>query len=134
MVKKIFPVFLVILMLAIIYSYYQKNNSSANKISVDQPSQSVQQPSESLLKTIFLEVSQPINNITVTNAIVSLTGKTIPNGEIFVDDQELKANANGNFSTSVTLDEGQNDIYVVASDDLGNSVEKDIIINLESTQ
>lgn len=133
MVKKFFPVFLVILMLAIIYSYYQKNNSSANKISVDQPSQSVQQPSGSS-KTIFLEVSQPINNITVTNAVVSLTGKTIPNGEIFVDDQELKANANGNFSTSVTLDEGQNNIYVVASDDLGNSVEKDITINLESTQ
>lgn len=146
MVKKIFSAFFIILALVAVYSYYQKNNPSVKKIfnlpkgetsqltgTAGQPSQSAQQPSESS-KTIFLEVNQPINNATVTDTVISLIGKTIPNGSVYVDDQELKADTNGNFSTTVTLSEGQNDIYVIASDDLGNSAEKDIIVNLESTQ
>ncbi len=133
MVKNFFYAFLIILVLVVIYSFYQKNNPTAKKIFNFPTSQPTQQPLENQ-KAIFLEVSQPINNATVANAVVSLTGKTIPNGSVFVNEQELKADTNGNFSTSVSLNEGQNDIYVVASDDLGNSVEKVITINLESTQ
>ena len=63
-----------------------------------------------------------------------LSGKTIANGYIFINEQELKADVNGVFASATTLDEGENYILIVASDDLGNSVEKDILVNLESTQ
>lgn len=147
MIKKFFFGILIIVILVVVYSIFQKKNPVTNKVlnapneETKQPSgMPVNQPTSGLLQpqkdsqAIFLEVAQPINNSMVANTIASLTGRTIPNASVFVNDQELKADANGNFSTSVTLDEGQNDIYVVAADDLGNSVEKDIIVNIESTQ
>ncbi|MEK7521998.1 MAG: hypothetical protein AAB569_00305, partial [Patescibacteria group bacterium] len=68
------------------------------------------------------------------NPIINISGKTIPNAFIFINEQELKADVNGVFASATTLDEGENYILIVASDDLGNSVEKDILVNLESTQ
>jgi len=129
MIKKYFPIFL-ILVLVIIFSYYEKNNPSIKKILI--------QPTDSKQKTvnekIFLQVDEPKNNITVNNPIINISGKTISNAFIFINEQELKADLNGSFASATTLEEGENYILIVASDDLGNSVEKDILVNLESTQ
>ena len=133
---------LVILVLLAVFSIYQKKYPAVNKIINESKGKTVQLPTatnqptstQAISKSIFLEIGQPVNNSTVANAVVTLTGKTIADGSVFVNDQELKADINGNFSTSVTLEEGQNEIYVVAADDLGNSIEKDIIVNLESAQ
>ena len=146
MVKKIFPFFLIFILLVIILSYYQKDNpvvqKMLNKINGEttKPNTVINQPTGSIQKTvnvsekIFLQVDQPENNITVNNPIINISGKTIANAFIFINEQELKADINGNFSTATTLDEGENEIIIVASDDLGNSIEKDIVVNLESTQ
>ena len=83
---------------------------------------------------IFLQVDEPKNNITVNNPIINISGKTIPNAFIFINEQELKADINGSFTSATTLEEGENYILIVASDDLGNNVEKDIMVNLETTQ
>ena len=132
MIRKFFPAFLIIFLLVAAYSFYQKNNPTVNDVFNDvQPSISVEK-SISDAKTIFLQIDQPVNNVTVSNAAVILTGKTIPNGFVFVNDQEFKADPNGNFSTKITLNEGENDIYIVVSDEFGNSAEKNIIVNLES--
>ena len=135
MVKKFLLAFLIILVLVATYSFYQKKYPAVNKIFKFgvQPSVSAEK-SKSDAKTIFLQIDQPKNNETVATAIITLIGKTLPNASVFVNEQELKANANGDFSTKITLDEGENDVYVVAADDFGNSAEKDIIVNLESTQ
>ncbi|MEK7109831.1 MAG: hypothetical protein AAB876_01270 [Patescibacteria group bacterium] len=129
MIKKYFPIFL-ILVLVIIFPYYQKNNPSIKKILI--------RPTDSKQKTvnekIFLQVDEPKNNITVNNPIINISGKTISNAFIFINEQELKADLNGSFASATTLEEGENYILIVASDDLGNSVEKDILVNLETTQ
>lgn len=132
MVKKIFPVFFIFILVIIVFSYYQKNNPAVKKI-LNQPTDSIQKSTKESEK-IFLQVGEPKNNITVNNPIINISGKTISNAFIFINEQELKADINGSFTTATTLEEGENEIIIVASDDLGNSIEKNIIVNLESTQ
>lgn len=139
MVRKFFPIFLIFVLLTITFSYYQKNNPVIKKI-LDSKTKGTIQLTNSVQKTvsgsekIFLQVNEPKNNITVSNPIINISGKTIPNAYIFINEQELKADINGGFSSATTLEEGENYILIVASDDLGNSVEKDILVNLETTQ
>ncbi|MEK7495569.1 MAG: hypothetical protein AAB788_02645 [Patescibacteria group bacterium] len=138
MIKKIFPVLLIVI-IVIIFSNYQKNNQTIKKMLNSKNAVTIQ-PTDLIKKTvnksekIFLQVDEPKNNITVNNPIINISGKTIANGYIFINEQELKADVNGVFASATTLDEGENYILIVASDDLGNSVEKDILVNLESTQ
>lgn len=145
MIKKFLSVFLITLLLVFIYSYFQKKNPLINKTSDLQKTENLQLsptviPSEStkepttISQKIFLQVNEPKNNITVNNPIINISGKTISNAFIFINEQELKADINGSFSTATTLEEGENYILIVVSDDLGNSIEKDILVNLETTQ
>ncbi|MEK7633941.1 MAG: hypothetical protein AAB437_03805 [Patescibacteria group bacterium] len=133
MVKKIFPFFLVFILLLIIFSYYQKNNRVAVKKIFDSKRVETQKSTDKPEK-IFLQVDEPKNNIIVNNPIINISGKTIANAFVFINEQELKADSKGNFSITMTLEEGENYILVVASDDFGNSVEKDILVNLETKQ
>jgi len=138
MVKKIFPILLVII-IVIIFSNYQKNNKTIKKM-LNSKNVVTIQPTDLIKKIvnksekIFLQVDEPKNNITVNNPIINISGKTIPNAFIFINEQELKADINGSFTSATTLEEGENYILIVASDDLGNNVEKDIMVNLETTQ
>ena len=138
MVKKIFPILLVII-IVIIFSNYQKNNQTIKKM-LNSKNVVTIQPTDLIKKIvnksekIFLQVDEPKNNITVNNPIINISGKTIPNAFIFINEQELKADINGSFTSATTLEEGENYILIVASDDLGNNVEKDIMVNLETTQ
>jgi len=138
MIKKILPVLLVVI-IVIIFSNYQKNSQTIKKM-LNSKNVVTIQPTDLIKKTvnksekIFLQVDEPKNNITVNNAIINISGKTIANGYIFINEQELKADVNGVFASATTLEEGENYILIVASDDLGNSVEKDIMVNLETTQ
>lgn len=75
-----------------------------------------------------LTVSQPVNGAQVTGARITVSGKTAPRAEVFINDIELTAGSNGNFTTSITLDEGDNIITVSANDDQGNSSEQEITV------
>lgn len=85
-------------------------------------------------ENIFLEVTEPANNSIVSNSGISLRGKTVGDATVFMNEQEIKANANGEFSTTVNLDEGVNLIYIVAADEYGNYVEKEITVTLETAE
>lgn len=78
--------------------------------------------------SIALAISSPANNITVTSSSLVVRGKTAPKAEVFVNDAETKADASGNFSVTLTLDEGENYILVVANDANGNFSEKELTI------
>lgn len=144
--KKYLPVFIVIFFAVVVFIFLQKNNSAINKILnsknentkvvEEETSKSADLVKETVSQSekIFLEVDQPKTGTTVNNSIVNINGKTIPNAYIFINEQELKADINGNFASATTLEEGENYILIVASDDLGNSIEKDILVNLETTQ
>ncbi len=78
---------------------------------------------------ITLTVSSPSDGLTVNSPDITVSGKTTPNADVSVNDQEIKADASGNFSVKLTLDEGDNPITVTASDEQGNYIEKDITVN-----
>lgn len=77
---------------------------------------------------IMLSVSLPVNNSTVSNSSLTVKGKTVAGAEVFINDTETKADAAGNFSATITLEEGDNYILVVANDAAGNYSEKELSV------
>ncbi len=92
---------------------------------------SAAEPASSLVHEIPLEVSFPLDGSTVATSPLLMKGKTLPNSAVFVNENEFKTDAQGNFSSAVELDEGENTIFVVANDDKGNYSEKDIDVVFE---
>lgn len=79
-------------------------------------------------KTVPLTISEPANNIVTTSSTITVKGKTVGNADVSVNEKDLKADAQGNFSTTITLDEGENIIAVLAVDQRGNFVEQDLLV------
>lgn len=85
-------------------------------------------------ENISLVVTSPTDGATLTSTNVTVTGKTAPNADVFINDLAGKADASGNFSISVGLDEGQNQIVVSANDANGNVAEQDLTVTVASFQ
>jgi cytoskeletal protein RodZ len=83
---------------------------------------------------ISITITSPQNGATLSSGTVTVTGKTSPNADVFVNDQEVHADASGNFSAKIDLDEGQNEIIVTANDAYGNAAEQDINVTVQSFQ
>lgn len=69
---------------------------------------------------IPLTVTSPKVGETLGSTNATVKGKTAPFAEVFVNDQSGKADAAGNFSINVGLDEGDNQIEVSVNDSDGN--------------
>lgn len=82
----------------------------------------------SMVSGITLTISTPSNNTTVSGNSLTVKGKTVAGAEVFVNDSETKADAGGNFSVILTLEDGENYILVVANDAVGNYSEKELNI------
>lgn len=83
---------------------------------------------------IPLTVSSPTNGATVKKSILTVSGKTAPRAEVMVNEAEIVADAKGNFSVKVTLDEGENIILVTANDAEGNFAEQELTVTYEAGQ
>jgi hypothetical protein len=81
---------------------------------------------------IFIELTNPKDKDVVKTSLLNIKGKTVKNAEVFINDKEIKADALGSFSANLTLDEGENTIIISANDNLGNYIEKEITVTLES--
>lgn len=81
---------------------------------------------------ISLSISSPANGATLSSAKVTVSGKTSPNAEVFINDQSTTADASGNFSLNLTLDEGSNNLVVSANDAEGNVAEQNLTVTVES--
>jgi hypothetical protein len=87
--------------------------------------------SGNLNQQITLNITKPVE-ATVNTAQIAISGETVPNATVYLADKEIKADAQGKFSGVVTLDEGENDIFVLAHDADGKYAEKELVVNLES--
>lgn len=83
---------------------------------------------------ITLTINSPANGLAVATPNVTITGKTAPNAEVFVNDATGRADVNGNFSISIALDEGDNTIVVTANDANGNSAEAEVTVSYNPAQ
>ncbi len=91
------------------------------------------QKTENLANEIPLTINEPENNATVSTPNIVVSGTTAPGADIIVNDVELKADGQGNFSTSYILDPGNNIIDIVANDENGKYSERELVIQLQDS-
>ncbi len=82
--------------------------------------------------TVPLLVSAPVEGLTVKSATTVVKGKTAKGIDVFVNDTEVRSDGNGNFSATVSLDEGENTIIVVVTDNEGNVAEETVTVIYDS--
>lgn len=72
-----------------------------------------------------LEISSPSDNQTVQDRKITVSGTTNADRDIMVTAQSSRAivNQDGNFSQTINLNEGDNDIVVIATDPSGNTTQ-----------
>jgi Glucodextranase, domain B len=104
-------------------AYINTNNPVATGVPVD-----------TINNSITLDSFMPSDGLTVTTSSIVFTGKTIPNADVSVNETDTKADSSGNFWAKIDLDEGENVITVVANDQSGNFVEKEITITYSPAQ
>lgn len=83
---------------------------------------------------IPLQIDSPQNGSTVNSSPITIRGKTVALATVQINEKEIKADNEGNFSTSIAIDEGENNISIVANDQDGNYAEQDLTVMLETLQ
>jgi Glucodextranase, domain B len=83
---------------------------------------------------ISLRITSPANGSTATSPSVVVRGVTVPKADVFVNDSEVTADAGGNFSAPVTLDDGDNSIVIIANDASGSYAEQEITVTYNPGQ
>lgn len=96
--------------------------------------QTINEPEQAIDEGLYMELISPVDDSTVNNPSLNVTGKTEANAEVFINENELKADLSGNFSTTLTLEEGENIIVITAGDDEGNFAEKSLTIIYEPSE
>lgn len=81
---------------------------------------------------ISLEITAPKDGEILTKSPVSVTGTTVKGAEVFINDSETKADNDGDFKVSISLDEGENEIFVVVNDSEGNYAESSVKVSLNT--
>lgn len=79
---------------------------------------------------VFLTITSPVDEVTVSQNKVTVTGKTVAGADVSVNEKDLTADADGNFSATISLDEGENPILITAGNGDGFE-EKEITVYYE---
>ena len=80
---------------------------------------------------ISMQIYNPTKNSIATKSAMVVLGQTKAKAEVFVNEYELIAGDNGAFSQLIKLEEGENRIIILANDEFGNFVEKELIVYYE---
>lgn len=138
--KKIIPflLFLPLVVLSIYLGFTQFKNKTKNNNTtiIPVPTDSAQgtniaptsPPQVITTNTINLIVTSPISGTTTDSATYEVAGSAKPNVYIVINEQELVTGSDGGFTATISLDEGDNYISIVAYDDLGNIAEREILV------
>src|SRR3989344_1410535 len=66
-----------------------------------------------------LTIASPQDNSVVTTPRITVSGTTAPGADVSVNEKDLLANSAGKFTTTLTLEEGQNYILATAASETG---------------
>jgi hypothetical protein len=151
--KKILLIFIIVILLIILsvagtyYSQQKKAEVFTEPASMSSPTatpvismppkeeqQKVITKDEKTHTVLTLTVTSPADKSTVMKPALVVKGKTSPKAEVFVNESEGVADGSGNFSLTITLDEGDNPVIVMANDADGNVAEKDMNITYDAGQ
>ena len=89
----------------------------------------VNQPS--VAPTLFLTLVNPVEQdveVLLETAQLTIKGMTLPGAVVSIDGDLVDTDDQGGFTGVIALDEGANEIEVVASDDQGNQVNLTIFV------
>ncbi len=96
--------------------------------------ESAETSSSMLQSDLPLRVSEPADAATLNTDTVTVKGQTQPGATVNVNDQIGTADAEGNFSVSIALDDGLNAIDVIATDNNGKQGEILLMVNVDLSQ
>jgi hypothetical protein len=113
------------------------NTGNSEKIPVDETSKSGATPTAipaAAVNQISLSVTSPSNNTTVSTPSVTVKGVTKAGADVAVNEKDTVAGSAGNFSATLSLEEGDNYIIVVAVDSDGLVAEQELNITYTPAQ
>lgn len=87
---------------------------------------------DTTVQKLTLTVTSPLDGAVVKAGTVTVKGTTAPKAEVSVNDVDTKADAQGNFSAVVKLDEGQNYVVVVAVGEDGEFAKLELVVTSET--
>ena len=87
-------------------------------------------PPETPKVGLFLTVIQPADNSIVSSDRVEVRGRTSPGAVVSVNGELVEVDEEGNFTITLTLEEGPSIIEVIASDEEGNEATTSLIVTL----
>lgn len=109
-------------------------SSKLPKITINSPSPTVTLPPP----TVILSIDQPLDESVTDKKSITVNGKTNPNATIIVntasDDQVVKPATTGDFSITVPLNDGENQITLTAINDNGEEVTKQLTVTYSTEQ
>lgn len=79
-------------------------------------------------KAPSLEITSPHDGDTIDHSPITVTGKTGANVHVTINDFWAISKDDGTFSYRLNLQDGDNHIKIVATDDAGNTAEKEITV------
>jgi hypothetical protein len=129
---------IILVLLVIVVSLFLLKDKSVidnviNKVNLKK-STDLDKQKESIESGLTLDLVSPKNNTIYNQSLITITGMTSSNVEVFVNNKETVSDSNGNFSVEYELDEGENSLHITANDNLGNYTEKTITVFLESSE
>ena len=104
-----------LLVAGLAFYFYQstKTVSTPNQISLNAPS-----PTPTPRPTVYLVLNKPNDEIVVDSKTLAINGKTNPNATIMIytsnDQEAIQPSSQGDFSTTITLDNGENLIKLMS--------------------
>lgn len=142
--NKYLPIVLIVAVLlfaaaGFFYVSSQKSQSAVQKVldatptppSTNQgsPSPTMPVPTEAISTAMIpLTVDSPKEGSSTTSSKLLVSGHTSPYAEVFVNDVSAKADRNGNFKATLTLDEGDNYILIFANEEGGNYAQREMTV------
>lgn len=99
----------------IAFYFLQTTNSKKNsmKVSVNTPS-----PTPTPSETLFLTIDSPKDKAVLTKKVVTVSGKTKKDSVVIIstplEDTVITPSQNGDFKATVSIDDGENNIYYIA--------------------
>ena len=141
--KKILFIFLLAVIAVLGYYFYQRRAFTKQKViqeiktnilKRESSEETKEKESGAVTASFFLEIDNPKNKVVVDQPTIVVSGKTVPEAEVFINDKETRADNQGDFSLSINLEEGENTLVIVASDKEGNYQEKELTVFLESLE
>lgn len=110
----------VVLVIFFIYqSFKQVKPSEIKEITINNPSPTRE-------SSIFLTIDEPIDEDVVDKRTIKISGKTVPGAKIVIltstSEEAATPTSDGSFSTSITIDSGENIIQISAISEIGETV------------